>query len=112
MNRSIRSTKARSCSEIIVKDDSGSHAVFTEQGSSASQLTAAKAMKVIARLPDCAGRSSRRSISLHSNNNGRRSKIAQHSKVRMSRFMDTSSDDHNFKEEELENCPKCPLKLS
>ena len=26
----------------IVKDDSGSHAVFTEQGSSASQMTAAK----------------------------------------------------------------------
>ena len=28
----------------IVKDDSGSHAVFTEQGSSASQMTAAKVM--------------------------------------------------------------------
>ena len=26
----------------IVKDDSGAHAVFTEQGSSASQMTAAK----------------------------------------------------------------------
>ena len=37
----------------IVKDDSGSFfAVFTEQGSSASQMTAAK---VIARLPGCAG---------------------------------------------------------
>ena len=39
----------------IVKDDSGSCAVFTEQGSSASQMTAAKVMDVIARLPDCAG---------------------------------------------------------
>ena len=38
-----------------VKDDSGSHAVFTEQGSSASQMTAAKVMDVIARLPGCAG---------------------------------------------------------
>ena len=38
----------------IVKDDSGAYAVFTEQGSSASQVTAAKAMKVIARLPGCA----------------------------------------------------------
>ena len=28
----------------IVKDNSGSYAVFTEQGSSASQLTAAKVM--------------------------------------------------------------------
>ena len=39
----------------IVKDDSGSYAVFTEQGSSASQMTAAKVMDVIARLPDCDG---------------------------------------------------------
>ena len=31
----------------IVKDDSGSYAVFTEQGSSASQMTAAKVMDVI-----------------------------------------------------------------
>ena len=39
----------------IVKDDSGSYAVFTEQGSSASQLTAAKVMDIISRLPGCAG---------------------------------------------------------
>ena len=39
----------------IVKDDSGSYAVFTEQGSSASQTTAAKVMDVISRLPGCAG---------------------------------------------------------
>ena len=37
----------------IVKDDSGAYAVFTEQGSSASQMTAAKVMDVMARLPDC-----------------------------------------------------------
>ena len=35
----------------IVKDDSGAHAVFIEQGSSASQMTAAKVMDVI----DCDG---------------------------------------------------------
>ena len=34
----------------IVKDDSGSHAVFTEQGSSASQMTAAKSW---ISAPDC-----------------------------------------------------------
>ena len=34
-----------------VKDDSDSHAVFTEQGSSASQMTAAKIMDIISRLP-------------------------------------------------------------
>ena len=38
----------------IVKDDSGSYAVFTEQGS-ASQMTAAKVMDIISRLPGCAG---------------------------------------------------------
>ena len=39
----------------IVKDDSGSCAVFTEQGSSASQMTAAKVKDIISRLPGCAG---------------------------------------------------------
>ena len=39
----------------IVKDDSGSFAVITEQGSSASQMTAAKIMDIISRLPGCAG---------------------------------------------------------
>ena len=39
----------------IVKDDSGSYAVFTEQGSSASQMTAAKVMDIISRLPGCDG---------------------------------------------------------
>ena len=36
----------------IAKDDSGSYGVFTEQGSSASQMTAAK---IISRLPGCDG---------------------------------------------------------
>ena len=40
----------------IVKDDSGSYAVFTEQGSSAPPMTAAKVMDVIARLSGCAGK--------------------------------------------------------
>ena len=39
----------------IVKDDSGSYAVFTGQGSSASQMTAAKIMDIISRLPGCDG---------------------------------------------------------
>ena len=39
----------------IVEDDSGSYAVFTEQGSSASQMTAAKIMDIISRLPGCDG---------------------------------------------------------
>ena len=39
----------------IVKDNSGSYAVFTEQRSSASQMTAAKVMDIISRMPRCAG---------------------------------------------------------
>ena len=39
----------------IVKDNSGSYAVFTEQGSSASQLTAAKVVDIISRLTGCDG---------------------------------------------------------
>ena len=39
----------------IVKDDSGSYAVFTEQGSSSSQMTTAKVMDIISRLPGCLG---------------------------------------------------------
>ena len=38
----------------IVKDDSGSYAVFAEQGSSASQMAAAKVMDIISRLLGCA----------------------------------------------------------
>ena len=39
----------------IVKDDSGFYAGFTEQGSSASQMTAAKVVDIISRLPGCTG---------------------------------------------------------
>ena len=53
-----------------VKDDSGPYAVFTEQGSSASQMTAVKKKDVIAMLKRCRT-SSRRSISVHAIQNGR-----------------------------------------
>ena len=43
------------CLFSLVKDDSGACAVFTEQGSSASRMTAAQVMDLIARLPDCTG---------------------------------------------------------
>ena len=39
----------------IAKYNSGSFAAFTEQSSSASQMTAAKVMDFISRLPGCAG---------------------------------------------------------
>ena len=38
-----------------MKDDSGSYAVFTEQGSSAPQMTDAKIMDIISTLPGCPG---------------------------------------------------------
>ena len=39
----------------IVKDVSGSYAVFIEQGSSASRMTAARVMDTISRLTRCEG---------------------------------------------------------
>ena len=51
--------------------DSGSYAVFTEQGSSASQMTAAKIMDIISRFARLRWTSSRRSISLYPSENGR-----------------------------------------
>ena len=39
----------------IVKDDSRNHAVFTEQGASASHMTAAKGLDVNSRLHGCSG---------------------------------------------------------
>ena len=75
----------------IVKDDSGAHAVFTEQGSSASQMTAAKEMDVIAKITWLLRKSSWCSFRVHSSKIGGRSQIAQNSKVRMSRYLDTSS---------------------
>ena len=58
----------------IVKDDSGSYAVFTEQGSSASQMTAARVMDIISRLLGCAGQAD-----LYPGKNGRCSKITESS---------------------------------
>ena len=54
-----------------VKDDSGSYAVFTEQGSSASQMTAAKVMDIISRLPGCAGQAADGNISWYTGQHGR-----------------------------------------
>ena len=74
-----------------VKDDSGSYAVFTEQGSPVSQMTAAKVMDVFSRLPGCAGQAAD-AVSAHTTGqNGRCSIDMQNSKVRMSRFLDTST---------------------
>ena len=75
----------------IVKDDSGSHAVFKEQGSSASQMTAAKVMDIISRLPGCAGQAADAVSAYTQVKNGRCSQIIQNSKIGMSRQMDSST---------------------
>ena len=75
----------------IVKDDSGAYAVFTEQGSSFSQMTAAKVMDIISRLPGCAGHAADAVSTYTQVKHGGCSKVVQNSKVRMSRHVDTSS---------------------
>ena len=75
----------------IVKDDSGAYAVFTEQGSSASQMTAAKVMDIISRLPGCSGQAADAVSAYTQVKMTDAPKIAQNSKVRMSIYMDTSS---------------------
>ena len=59
----------------IVKDDSGSYAVFTEQGSSTSQVTPAKVMDIISCLPRCAGQAADAVSASTQVENGRCSKI-------------------------------------
>ena len=59
-----------------MKDDSGSHAVLTEQGSSASHMTAADVFDVSSRLPDCAGEASD-VVSAYTKKNGRCSQIVK-----------------------------------
>ena len=68
-----------------MKDVSGSCAVFTEQGSSASQMTAAKVTNILPRLPAGCARCS------HPGQNGRFTVIVENSEVRVSRFLDTST---------------------
>ena len=75
----------------IVKDDSGSYAVFTEQGSSASQMTAAEIMDIISRLPGCDGQAADAVSADTPVKNGRCSKIIENSKIGMSRHLDSST---------------------
>ena len=71
-------------------DDSGAHAVFAEQGSSASQMTAAKVMDVIARPPGCAGQAAD-AVSAYAQVKEDASQIVEKLKIRRSRRLDTSS---------------------
>ena len=75
----------------IVKDDSGSYAVFTEQGSSASQMTAAKVMDIISRLPGCAGQAADAVSAYTQVKMEDAPKLLKNSKIGMPRHLDSST---------------------
>ena len=75
----------------IVKDDSGSYAVFTEQGSSASQMSAAKIVDVKSRLPGCSGQAAD-AVSAKNNATMEDASTVFKIPVRMSRYLDTSTE--------------------
>ena len=68
-----------------VQDDTGSYGVFTEQGSSASQMTAAKVMDIVSRLPGCSGQAADAVYPFIP---------IENSEVRLSRYLDTSTMTH------------------
>ena len=72
----------------LVKDDSGSYAVFTEQGSSASQMKSHGYQIQTARMRRT---SSGCNICLYPGNNGRCSKIFENSQIGVSRYLDAST---------------------
>ena len=75
----------------IVKNDSGSYAVFTEHGSSASQMTAAKVMDIKSRLPGCAGEAADAVSAYTQVKMEDAPKLFKNSKIGMSRHLDTST---------------------
>ena len=75
---------------VTVKDDSGSYAVFAEQESSASQMTAAKVMDVKARLPGCGGQAAD-AVSTYTQVKMEDADVIENSKVRMPRYLDSST---------------------
>ena len=75
----------------MVKDDSGSHAVFTEQGSPASQMTAAKVMDIISRLPGCDGQAPDAVSAYTQVKMEDAHKIIENSQIGMSRHLDSST---------------------
>ena len=75
----------------IVKDDSGSYAVFTEQGSSTSQITAAKVIDIISRLPSCDGQAAD-AVSAYTHVKLEDApKLLKNSQIGMSRYLDSSA---------------------
>ena len=76
----------------IVIDDSCSHAVITEQGSSASQMTAAKVMDIFPRLPGCSGQAADAVSAYIQVKMEDAPTLVRIPKVRMSRYLDTPTE--------------------
>ena len=74
----------------IVKDDSGSYAVFTEQRSSASPMTA-DIMDIISRLPGCDGQAADAISVFYPNKMEDARKLLKNSKIGVSRHLDSST---------------------
>ena len=79
----------------IVKEDFGSDAVFTEQGSSASQMTAAKIMDIISRLPGCVGQAADAVSAYTQVKMEDAPQIIENSKIGVSRHLDSSTTTQN-----------------
>ena len=75
----------------IVKDDSGSYAVFPEQGSSAYQMTAAKIMDIISRLPGCDGQAADAVSAYTQVKMEDAHKLCKNSQIGMSKHLDSST---------------------
>ena len=70
-----------------MKDDSGSYAVFTEQGSSVSQ----KVMDIISRLPGCTGQAADAVSAYTQVKMEDAHKLLKNSQIGMSRHLDSST---------------------
>ena len=73
------------------KDDSGSPAVFIEQGSSASPMTAAKIMDIIPRLPGCDGQAADAVSAYTQVKMEAAHKLVKNPKIGVSRHLDSST---------------------
>ena len=73
----------------IVKDDSGAYAVFTEQGSSASQMMTANIINFIASLPDSVGQAADAISAYNQVKNQDAPKLLKIPMSELSRYMDT-----------------------
>ena len=90
-SQSTKSTKDESCSEVKLKKSTQDRMLYSQKGSSPSRMTVAKVMDVIPRLPDCAGQVADAVSACAQVRMEDAPKLLKNSKVRMSRYLDTST---------------------